>query len=66
MHVITAKQIAIGSKTGIAPESRIDGCGTDKAGNAHILRLMGAEQSPPSGRRGTSHSWLPGTFGDPF
>jgi hypothetical protein len=66
MHVITARQIAIGSKTGIAPESRIDGCGTDKAGDAHVLRLVDAAQLPPFGRRGSARSWLPGTFGDPF
>jgi len=38
----------------------------DKASGLYVVGLLHNQPLPPFSRRGTSRSWLPGAWGDPF
>jgi hypothetical protein len=66
MHDATVKQTDVAGDTSVSPEPPTRGRGADKASGFYVVRAMDDERLPPIGRRGTSRSWIPGTWGDPF
>ncbi len=51
---------------GIAPKSSSRGSGPVKPSGLYVIRSLREDSLPPSAERGTSRSWIPGAWGDPF
>jgi hypothetical protein len=66
MHEMTARQIDIDNHASVSPEPPINGYGADNANDSCVIRAISDDWVPPFGRRRTSRSWIPGTWGDPF
>jgi len=66
MHDMTARRIDIDNHASVSLDPPINGHGADNAKDSYVIRAIGNDWVPPFGRRGTSRSWIPGTWGDPF
>ena len=50
----------------IAPKASIRGREAAQASGLYVIRSLRDDSLPPSAERGTSRSWIPGAWGDPF
>ena len=66
MHEMTARRIDIDIHASVSLDPPINGHGADNAKDSYVIRAISNDRVPPFGRRGTSRSWIPGTWGDPF
>jgi hypothetical protein len=66
MNDITAIRTDVVGDTKTSAEPSTSSHRVDRASGLYVVRSMGEERLPPPVRRGESHSWVPGTWGDPF
>jgi hypothetical protein len=73
MHDTAAVRIKVANDADVSPEATTGDRETGEASGLHLVHQPREERPPPReepahplARRGVSHSWLPGAWGDPF
>jgi hypothetical protein len=73
MHDTAAVRIKVANDAGVPPEATTRDNEAGEASGLHLVPQPREENLPPRdepahpvARRGASHSWLPGAWGDPF